>query len=353
MNIIKKTRESFAHQLTLWVACFVLAISAVVIFMLARFSQDVMRGESVDMTLQVLEYATLRIDNILRQEEMTARLEHKQFQIDSEQLEQLVKEQGFETTLRQSLPNAHLFLSERDSTQLGSFFSGVESGYKQIVHEGHEMFVFSQPVGDRPYVITVVCPTSDLYSKFRHMQGFIMVRGAIGISILLLIIFLVISRYLKPLHQLADSAQSIADGRLDTPIADSHHHDEIGRLQNSLATMQRSLATYMEEMHQKKATLSRQNEELQEAYRKVQEYADMKNRFLHHMTEEMATPVANLRKYTETISHDYATMSKQEMAKLQVDIISASESITRQLDLLLSVPADPDESSLTSKTADS
>ena len=72
MTLIQKIRTSFSTQLSLWVAGFVLVISGVVIFLLIRFSEDVIRDESIDTTMLALENTALHIDNTLRQTEMTA-----------------------------------------------------------------------------------------------------------------------------------------------------------------------------------------------------------------------------------------------------------------------------------------
>ena len=72
MTLIQKIRTSFTTQLSLWVSGFVLFISVLVIILLAVFSQDAIRDESIDTAMQTLENAALRIDNTLRQTEMTA-----------------------------------------------------------------------------------------------------------------------------------------------------------------------------------------------------------------------------------------------------------------------------------------
>ena len=48
MTLIQKIRTSFSTQFSLWVAGFVLVISGVVIFLLARFSEDEYRSSSRD-----------------------------------------------------------------------------------------------------------------------------------------------------------------------------------------------------------------------------------------------------------------------------------------------------------------
>ena len=67
MKIREKIHTSFTWQLTLWVTGFVLVISGVVIFLLARFSQDSIHQESLDTTQQALENTALRVNNMLTQ----------------------------------------------------------------------------------------------------------------------------------------------------------------------------------------------------------------------------------------------------------------------------------------------
>ena len=131
---------------------------------------------------------------------------------------------------------------------------------------------------------------------------------------------------------MADSAQRIADGHINERIPDSHHKDEIGQLQNSLATMQLSLADYMDEMQQKQTELNMQNAQLQEAYDEAQEYDRMKDKFLHDTTNEMTGPVESICRNTNTICADYQTMSKAEIARMQIDILQATERVTSLLD---------------------
>ena len=100
MKLLQKIRSSFTTQLALWVAAFVLVISGVVLILLARFSQNVIHDETTDATMQALENTALRIDNTLRQTEMTARLEHQRLRMNRMRIERLVEESGAQATLR-------------------------------------------------------------------------------------------------------------------------------------------------------------------------------------------------------------------------------------------------------------
>lgn len=339
MKLIEKIHTSFTWQLTLWVAGFVLVISGVVIFLLARFSQDSIHQESIDMTQQALENTALRINNMLTQAEMTARTEHQTLRVTRGRIERLVEENSFENTIRQALPHAELFVSRRDSSQLSTYIAGDEQGYRRMFYEGREIFIFSQPIGERAFSLAVVCPAQDIYEYNPGVQWFLLLRGGIGVLILLFIIFLIVARHLRPVHLLADAAQSIANGNLETPIPEAHHEHETGRLQNSLKKMQASLATYMAEMQQKQEALSQQNTELQVAYSEAQGYETLREKVLSNMTDRMAAPVAKICHSTETVCRDYNSLSKAEMTVLQTDIMQATQTITELLDQLMENPS--------------
>jgi len=326
MILIQKIRASFTTQLSLWVSVFVLIIIGLVIFLLARFSQEVIHDETIDATRQALENTALRIDNTLRLADMAARQEHKTTKVDRALIEQLIEENGYFVILRQSLPNARF--SVADAAEAGEPAEGEYSFY--------------QPIGGRSIGLMVVCPASDIYGKYSRMQWLLLVSGVIGVLVLLYIIYYIVGVHLRPLHLLADAAQGITDGHLNTPIPDTHHIDETGRLQNSLSKMQTSLAAYMDEMLQKQSTLSRQNEELQAAYGEAQAYEAMKAKFLRDMTAQMAAPVDTICHSTDSICRNYLSLTKAQMAHQQLAIMQATETIIRLLDQLMNnTPATP------------
>lgn len=336
MNPIQKIRTSFTWHLTLLVASFVLVISGIVIFLLARFSQDTIRDESIDTTMQALENTALRIDNTLRQAEMMARLEKQEIRVNRSRIENLIEENSLLGKIQQSLPNAKLFVTRRDSSQFDTYFTGSVGGYHQM-DEG--TYVFSQPIGERPYCLTAVCPAEDIYGRYARMHSVLLSWAAPVIFLLLIVLFFVIVHYLRPLHSLADSAQAIAQGKLETPINDSHNQYETGRLQNSLFLMQRKLTAYIYEMRQKQNVLNQQHAELQAAYDEAQAYEKKKAKFLHDMTDRMAAPVEQLCRSTNAICQNYPNLSKSEMTTLQTDITQGSETIIELLDQLIKDPA--------------
>jgi methyl-accepting chemotaxis protein len=335
MTPLQKIRTSFSTQLSLWVAGFVMVTSGVVIFLLTSFSEDVIREETIDTTMQALENTALRIDNTLRQSEIMTRLEKQPMRVNRSRIEGLLEENGSMASLRELLPDAQFYVTRRDSSQLDFYITGVESGYRQLVYNDKDLFVFSQPVGNRQYSLAVVCPAQNIYGRNSRMRNVILPWGIIGVLVLLYILYIIIGHHLRPLHRLADSAESIADGNLDTPIADTSHQDETGRLQNSLSMMQRKLAAYMDEMQQKQDKLSQQNKELQAAYGEAKAYEEMKAKFLHDMTDRMAAPVEQVCHNTDIICRSYSDLKKGEITRCQQEILQGTETITQLLDQLM------------------
>ena len=343
MSPLQKIRTSFSTQLSLWVAGFVMVTSGVVIFLLVSFSEDAIRDETIETTLQALENTALRIDNTLRQSEITARMEKQQQWVNRSRIERYLEDNGSLEELRKTLPNAQLYVTRRDSSQFDAYITGSERGYRQMVYEDREIYIFSQPVGNRQYNLAAVCPAQDIYDRFLRMRIVILPWGIIGTLLLIYILYIIIARHLRPLHRLADSAEIIADGNLDAPIEKTHHQDETGRLQNSLSMMQRKLAAYMDEMQQKQAKLSQQNAELQAAYGEAKAYEEMKAKFLNEMTDRMAKPVEQMCISTETICNSYTKMTKSEMTHCYQEIVQTTEAITQLLDQFMKKTSSPPE----------
>jgi len=321
IKLIHKIRSSFTTQLTIWMAGGVLVISAVVIILLARYSQQVIKDESLETSQQLLENMAVRISNELRLADISARLEHREFKVTKPLIEKLMEGNDQLTAIKQSLPHIQFYVMD-------SAAAGADDPSQQ---EEQQVYTFQQDIYDRQFSIVAVCPATDLYEKYADMQFYLLLRGIIGVLVLLIILWRVILRHLHPLHVLADSAQRIADGHLDERIPDTHHQDEISQLQSSLFKMQHSLADYMEEMRHKQDTLNRQNAQLQKAYSEAQEYERVKEKFIHDMAGQLAQPVDTVCRNTYSICADYKTLSKAEMAKNQINILQGTEDIVALL----------------------
>ena len=161
------------------------------------------------------------------------------------------------------------------------------------------------------------------------------IMAAISLIIIVVLCWVLVTHHLRPLRLLAETMQSIANGQMKETVKDSETQDEIGQLQTSFATMQRALASYLSEMEQKRSTLSRQNDELQAAYEQVRESDNIKTQFLNRMTGQMAQNIEAITSITDTICNHYHELSKAELMKMQVEMISYTDTVTLLLNKML------------------
>ncbi len=83
-----------------------------------------------------------------------------------------------------------------------------------------------------------------------------------GILILLLIVYSIIRRLVRPLEKFSESAREIATGRFDVTLPLVRSNDEIKDLYDSLVYMQKSLSTYVNELKETTASKERIESEL-------------------------------------------------------------------------------------------
>ncbi len=122
------------------------------------------------------------------------------------------------------------------------------SDESELTIENVKVHAFFHPIKKTNWSICLVVP-----SLFINLIGYIL--GGIllfFIGLGLIVVFFVgrhfIKRTVKPLKQLAYSADEVAEGHFDTPLPTLKSYDEIHLLRDSFEQMQKSLTNYVEEL---------------------------------------------------------------------------------------------------------
>jgi len=149
----------------------------------------------------------------------------------------------YETIFTETLEHENPALYE-----LGRAMIQREEGMMQLRIGSEECYVFYKPLGDTGWSTAIVCPESDIFGSFNRVKFAIVLAVCIGLLLLLVVIFRIISRELKPLKALAGQAENIAGGNFDEALPESDRIDEIGQLGHSFGDMQHSLVSYIEEL---------------------------------------------------------------------------------------------------------
>jgi len=253
-------------------------------------------------------------------------------------------------------PESHLLLNQdsilnRYEDTDGSLHAAAkamlagESGYRKVFINGTALYVFFRPFSrsvepgrvtqELKWSIGVLFPEEDIKGSFWRMRTMVIVAAATGLLMLLVLCRVIIHRQLKPLRTLTKSAQHIANGHYEVPIANSPHHDEVGELQNSFSRMQKALSTYISDLQQLTSTLRENNVELQLTYNKAKEADRMKTAVLHNMTDQMTMPVNAISECVEALCASDDGDSAHDIDAMTAEIAKHGKTVTRLLDELL------------------
>ena len=180
--------------------------------------------------------------------------------------------------------------------------------------------------------MAMLCPERDIMADYNRLQitGFVVM--AVVLLLLLLLCRIVIDRNLKPLDLLSAKVRRISQNHFDEPIPINNRQDEIGELQRSFSTMQQSLASHLNEMHQKTSALQERNQALQTAYERGRDDEHTKTAFLSRISEKIMQPVNEIHAATDRLNMRYQSLTKAEMSELQQQISVHSETITSLID---------------------
>ena len=220
-------------------------------------------------------------------------------------------------------------------TLLGESMIAGESGHKTITLNGEVCHVFYRPFKNTGWSVAIVCPESDIYEGYNLLKSAVQMITLIGLLILLAVCWIVVKNRLHPLTNLAKTTQLISNGEFSNVIPESHSNDEIGQLQRTFKSMQRSLRNYIQEVRQQTETLEQQNAELQEAYERTKEEERVKSKVLHKMSNKMSDPVSYITILARSICERRREMSDEEVNKMVDNILSSTKQVTQLLDKMI------------------
>ena len=220
-------------------------------------------------------------------------------------------------------------------TLLGESMIAGESGHKTVTFNGEVCHVFYRPFKNTGWSVAIVCPESDIFEGYNQLKSGVQTISLIGLLFLLAICWIVVKNRLHPLRQLARTTQLISNGEFSNVIPESHRSDEIGQLQRTFQSMQRSLRDYIQEVRQQTETLEQQNAELEEAYERTKEEERVKSKVLHKMSNKMSDPVSYITILARSICERRHEMSDEEVNKMVDNILSSTKQVTQLLDKMI------------------
>lgn len=178
--------------------------------------------------------------------------------------------------------------------------------------------------------IATIYPKADIFNEYNHLVLHVIGIALAGLLVFYILCKMAIRKQLKPLAYLTESAKRIANGHYDETIPDTNRDDEVGVFQRHFLLMQKALAADLAKQEQQKLTLHERREELQKTYQQIQDDDNVKNTFLHNVTNRMIAPSESICNSVNNLCDNYQVITVEEAQK-EVDNIKRKSEDIREL----------------------
>ena len=113
------------------------------------------------------------------------------------------------------------------------------------IHTGRNSLLYYAPVPAAGWSVGVMIPQDELYADVVALNHVVMLIGAAGFAVLLLVVVGISRSITGPLHSLVNTTTEIARGNLDVSLPKVRVNDEVGQLSSSVDTMRLALKEYI------------------------------------------------------------------------------------------------------------
>ncbi|TVQ98028.1 MAG: HAMP domain-containing protein [Desulfovibrionales bacterium] len=134
-----------------------------------------------------------------------------------------------------------------DLSQIGRKMIQGREGFAEFtsVHTGEVSLLTYAPVRSTGWSVGVVIPKDELYADIHSLNNTVLLIGATGFLILLLVVVAISRSITRPLRFLVGATTEIAKGNLDVALPKVRINDEVGQLSDSVDTMRVALKEYI------------------------------------------------------------------------------------------------------------
>ncbi len=209
--------------------------------------------------------------------------------------------------------------TEQDLITLGHEITAGKEGAMSIYADGQKYLVCYQPVPGTDWSLAIVCPDSDILKNYYMLSNILIVLLIIGLLIIVVFCRRAVSQAFGPIHQLLIKTRSITEGNMEVHIRRSKRIDDIGRLQNSFATMLESLNFHMGSVRYLSEKLQQRNKELEGAMKLAQEANRQKTTFIQNVSHQIRTPLNIIMGFSQILSDtakQKSTLSEKEVKSI-------------------------------------
>ena len=221
-------------------------------------------------------------------------------------------------------------LSEKDIIALGHEMTAGKEGGMPIYIDDKGYLVCYQPVPGTDWSLAIVCPDNDILKNYYMLSNILITLLIIGLLAIVYMCRRAVSQAFSAINQLQMKTRMIAEGNMEVYISRSKRIDDVGRLQNSFATMLESLNFHMGSVRYISEKSQQRNEVLEKATKLAQEANRQKTTFIQNVSHQIRTPLNIIMGFSQVL---YDTV-KQKEALPEDEMKSVTNTMDHQAKLL-------------------
>ena len=225
--------------------------------------------------------------------------------------------------------------SQSDIIALGHEMTEGKQGNMNIDINGTTSLVCYQPIPQTEWSLALVCPDKDILGAYHQLTYIVIPLIAIGLLVIIMLCSNAVAHTIRPINQLLNKTQSIAEGNYEVYIPKSPREDVIGRLQNSFAKMLQYLNFNMGSARYAAEQMERQNKELAKAMHLVEEADRQKIKFVQNVTHQIRTPLNIIMGFAQVWSENLGQLPEEEMKSIVSQMDHNAKSLNRMVLMLV------------------
>ncbi len=167
-------------------------------------------------------------------------------------------------------------LLENDNTSLVAITQKMlkgEEGLEHYMYEGQDKIAAFEPLESTGWSIAMTVNYSELTQEINIFRNIMIFIGMITLAVIIIVVYLIVTRSIKPLNKMIAITQEVADGNLRVTV-DVKSKDEIGLLANNFNKMIESMSSLIGEMNQMGITVSSASQEMLASSREANKVAE-------------------------------------------------------------------------------
>lgn len=233
-----------------------------------------------------------------------------------------------------------------NSTKL---FTDVMAGDGALVRyknadTGEPKMMFHKTVPSTGWILGIIVPEEVVYQSLEAFRWRYIAINTVAVLLLMLTIFFISRQLTRPLVELTEWAQQLAQGELAfrpkvLKIAEDSSEDEISKLAKAFAIMSANIGLRENqrvlELEEARGRLEEQNDELMKANHKLQELDNMKSEFIASLSHELRTPMTSMLGFTKIIKKRLLEIIFPQVQGESSKVVKAIEQVNGNIDIIM------------------